>query len=412
MRKVTVISLSIFSVLLSPNSFAENRIEKQFKVFHDAILQRDEIIKKLIKRIDLLEGEVKTIKNKDKIKQIVDESIQSQTERQQQKEEFSQQTDVTKLDENSADLKNTTQKNIVPKSTETKNTLSLAEQAFERQLRDRGSLVLPIYASVLDFGFTNINAATDHIIIDGFTINPVLVVGDIVSERVRKDTTQLSAGWRIGLPYNLQFESSIAWSYLKASRITADTDEETFYDTGTGDLELGISYQLTNNHEWLPDSLLAARWKTTTGTDPYKFADPENHATGSGFDAINIYYTATTVDDPLAFYGGFSYTYNLNDRKEVGRIKPGDTIGFSIGTSLAINLKSSWNLGFNQSWTEKTELDKKELSGTGLTTASFSLGFNYMLSQKISINTSLGIGLTEDSPDFQFGVNVPIRFGF
>ena len=40
------------------------------------------------------------------------------------------------------------------------------------------------------------------------------------------------------------------------------------------------------------------------------------------------------------------------------------------------------------------------------------VGLNYIFNQKTSINTSLGIGLTEGSPDFQFGVGVPIRFGF
>lgn len=402
MNKITIISLSLLTAIFSTQTLAENIIEQQFKVFQDAILQRDEIIKSLIKRLELLEGEVKTIKNKDKIKQLVEESQQYEKQQQDIKQAVTPQKTKEQTERPITDSKVSIDENIQ----------SLADQAFERQLLDRGGLVLPLYASVVDFGLTTINAATDNIIIDGFTIYPVLVVGDIVSERIRKDTTQLSLGWRIGLPFDLQFESNIALNYLRASRVKADTEEETFYDTGAGDLELGLSYQWTNNHEWLPDSLIAVRWKTTTGKDPYEYSDPENHTTGSGFDALNIYYTATTVDDPLAFYGGISYTYNTHDRKSVGDIKPGDTIGFSLGTSLAINLKSSWNLGFSQSWTRKTEFNTQELSGTNLTTATFSLGFNYALNQKTSFNTSLGIGLTEDSPDFQFGFNVPVRFGF
>jgi Putative MetA-pathway of phenol degradation len=399
MRKAVVLFFAIFISAFSTKSFAETTIGEQFKVFQDAILQRDEIIKTLIKRIELLEGEVKTIKNKDKIKQIVEDSLNNQP-----LEDSPSPTEPLQVPADS--------KPVTSNSTPDENKLSLADKAFERQLLDRGSLILPLYASVVDFGLTTINAATDNIIIDGFTIAPVLVIGDIVSERVRKDTTQLSLGWRMGLPYDLQFESSIAWKYLRASRVKADTEEESFYDTGPGDLELGISHQWTDKHDWLPDSLIAVRWKTTTGKDPYEYADPENHTTGSGFDAINLYYTATTVDDPLAFYGGFSYTHNIRDRKNVGLIKPGDTIGFSLGTSLAINLKSSWNLGFSQSWTKKTEFNQQKLSGTNLTTATFSLGFNYTIDQKFSFNTSLGIGLTEDSPDFQFGFNVPVRFGF
>jgi len=388
-KKLTVFISIIVINIFSTNAFSLNAIEQQFQVFQDAILHRDGIIKTLIKRIELLEGEVETIKNQDKIKQIVEQSLQNQP--------------PDKTPEAAT-------KNIEDNISKTEHTL--AEKAFERQLLERGNLVLPLNTSVMDFGITTINAATDNIIIDGFAIFPVVVVGDIVSERVRRDTTQLSLGWRKGLPYDLQFETSVAWNYLNISRVKADTDEENFYDTGAGDLTLGLSYQWTNDHEWLPDSLIAARWKTTTGQDPYKYSDPENHSTGSGFNAVNIFYTAVTVDDPLAYYGGFSYTYNFDDQKSIGRIKPGNTIGFSLGTSIALNFKSSWSFGFSQSWTKKTRLNGQDLSGTNLTTATLNLGFNYALNNKLSLNTSLGIGLTEDSPDFQFGFNVPMRFGF
>ena len=75
MRKSVVLFFVIFITTFSTTSFAETTIGEQFKVFQDAILQRDEIIKTLIKRIELIEGEVKTIKNKEKIKQIVKESL-------------------------------------------------------------------------------------------------------------------------------------------------------------------------------------------------------------------------------------------------------------------------------------------------------------------------------------------------
>ncbi|MDH5571652.1 MAG: transporter [Gammaproteobacteria bacterium] len=390
MKKIIIITISIFSVFFSTGTLAETNIEQQFKVFQEAILHRDEIIKSLIKRIELLEGEVNTIKNDTKIKQIVEQSLQP--------------TQSVKVPEKEANNSPT-----VP--TPDKNDKSLADQAFERQLLDRGGLVLPLYTSVVNVGLTTINSATDNILIDGFTIFPVLVVGDIVSERIRRDTTQLSLGWRMGLPYDLQLEANIPYNYLSVSRVKADSEEESHYDSGLGDIELGLSYQLTNDHEWLPDSLLAARWKTTTGHDPYEYTDPENHSTGSGFDAISVSYTAVTVDDPLAYHGGLSYTYNISDEKNIGKIQLGDTIGFSVGTSLAINQRSSWSFGFSQSWTQKTKFNGQELSGTKLTTAMLNFGVNYIFDNELSLNTSLGIGLTEDSPDFQFGFNIPMRFG-
>ncbi len=37
-------------------------------------------------------------------------------------------------------------------------------------------------------------------------------------------------------------------------------------------------------------------------------------------------------------------------------------------------------------------------------------GYSYKLSQKTTFNVSLGIGVTQDAPDVQMTVRLPIRF--
>lgn len=371
---------------------AQSTVEEDIRALENAILQRDEIIRGLINRLELLEGELETLKNSQQIQQIVTDALdQSPTEQV-----------VETLREETAALQE-----------RQGGEISLVEEAFQRQLLDRGSLVLPAWSSVFETGLTTVHSSTDNILIDGFTIFPVLVVGDIVSEQVRKETIQQNFSWRMGLPHNFQAEVSVPWSYLSSSRVMADDVEENFYDTGFGDLELGLTYQLINNHDVLPDSTLSLRWKTTTGEDPYEFSNPENHISGSGFDALSFNYTAVTVSDPLAYYGGLFYTYNFPESKgDFGEIRLGNSAGYTVGASLAVNLRGSINVGFNQAWTSKTSIDGENIPGTELITSTFTLGLNYIVNNTYSINTALGIGLTADSPDFQFSFRVPIRAGF
>jgi hypothetical protein len=50
------------------------------------------------------------------------------------------------------------------------------------------------------------------------------------------------------------------------------------------------------------------------------------------------------------------------------------------------------------------------LAGTDEIGAVLQLGLGTVLSRNTLLNVSLGIGVTADSPDFQLGVSVPIRF--
>ena len=393
MRAVTTLLL----VLLAAPAMGQSSVEQSLRALEEAILQRDEIIRGLINRLELLEGELETLKNSQQIQQIVSDALDQPRQEEQPlaAEAEAGSGQVAPLQE--GDI----------------TEVSLVEQAFQRQLLDRGNLVLPVWSSVFEVGFTTVHSSTDNILIDGFTLFPVLVVGDIVSEQVRKETFQQQLSWRMGLPHNFQVEVSLPWNYLRTSRVTADNIEENFYDTGFGDLELGLTYQLTSSHEVLPDSTLSLRWKTATGEDPYRFDNPENHVSGSGFDALSFSYTALTVSDPLAYYGGLFYTHNFPDTKaDIGNIRLGNTMGYTLGASLAVNLRSSFNVGFSHAWTDKTRIDGLSVPGSELITSTFNLGLNYIFDNTWSVNTSLGIGLTADAPDFQFSFRVPIRAGF
>ena len=53
-----------------------------------------------------------------------------------------------------------------------------------------------------------------------------------------------------------------------------------------------------------------------------------------------------------------------------------------------------------------------DVPGSSLTTATFTFGVSYVMRKNLSMDFSVGVGLTEDSPDFQVNLSIPIRFSF
>src|SRR5271170_7336644 len=62
-----------------------------------------------------------------------------------------------------------------------------ATAALDQALIVRGSLLLPSGMLEIDNTTSYFSASSDHLSINGFALLPVLVVGDITSERVRED---------------------------------------------------------------------------------------------------------------------------------------------------------------------------------------------------------------------------------
>ena len=58
----------------------------------------------------------------------------------------------------------------------------------------------------------------------------------------------------------------------------------------------------------------------------------------------------------------------------------------------------------------ETELDRQEIDGSDLTTSTFAIGLSKAISDMYAVDVDLGIGLTRDTPDFQFTVTVPFEF--
>ena len=285
----------------------------------------------------------------------------------------------------------------------------LVRAAFQQTLIERGGLLLPKGAIDLEPSAGYLISSSENIVIDGFTIYPVLVVGDIVSERVQREFVQVAATARFGLPWRSQIDVRLPFSYHQQRRHSADNDERRVSGSGFGDVDIGFSRQITNGNVVWPDLLASLRYKTTTGDDPFR-VDPEQViATGAGFDSVNLALTGVKVVDPVVYFGSVSYSRNFEIDAPFGRYDPGDSTGFSLGMALALNLNSSLSFAYDQQRTKRGHVNDVGIPGSYLTTGMFSIGATFAVGDSFTTDLTLSVGTTEDSPDVQLDIAFPLR---
>jgi len=295
-----------------------------------------------------------------------------------------------------------------------------ARAALDQALIQRGGLLLPSGTVEVDTSVSYYNASNDAISIEGFSILPVLVVGDIVSDRVRREVALSAITTRMGLPWKLQLDVRTPYGYEIVRTVTADNRETTQRSNGLGDVQLSLSRQLTKEHGKIPDLLASVTFKTKTGKDPFILGNNEI-ALGTGFYGAQGHITAVKASDPMVFFGGLSFAYNfpagklIPDPNNAGKtilahFEPGDTAGFQLGSIMAVNPETSISVGWDQSFTRGTTVNGVKIPGSYLVGGTLRLGTSYVYAPGKNVDLNFGIGLTKDVPNLQFTIGFPLRF--
>ncbi len=295
---------------------------------------------------------------------------------------------------------------------ESEENSKLIKTAFEQRLSKEGGMLLGKYQFIYEPSLSYAHSSYDNIVVDGFTIFPVLVVGDIVSEKVSRDIITNNHSFRLGLGQDMQMDVVIPLGYEKEESFRGDGKHEEKKISGLGDISLGLSYQLIKSHSDWPDSVIALNWKTATGKDPYRLLSSNELALGSGFNTYSLSLTSMTSADPIVLFGSFSVNYTEGMGKQVGYVKPGISSGLNLGMALALNFDTSLSFNFQFLYTDKTEINGQKLSGTEMTTSTFAIGLSKAKGESSAVDVDLSIGLTSDSPDFQLTVSFPFNFSF
>ena len=264
--------------------------------------------------------------------------------------------------------------------------------------------------------------SSDHVTVNGFALFPVLVVGDITSERLRRDILINSVTARLGLTKKAQMDFLLPYGFVLNRTVDATGKQTTASQFGLGDIVAGLSYQFANEHGNMPDLLGSIHFKSTTGITGYNLQSAET-ALGTGFNSLTAAVTAAKTNDPLVFYGTLDYTYNQpahhtvpisnpsdpNVTSEVAYIRPGDAFGFQLGSVLSLNPETSMTVGWDQRFTTQSKLDGQPLPASYLVEGSLRVGTSYMFAPGRMMDVTMGVGLTPDTPNLQFSVSFPFR---
>jgi long-subunit fatty acid transport protein len=136
------------------------------------------------------------------------------------------------------------------------------------------------------------------------------------------------------------------------------------------------------------------------------------------------------ASDPVVFFGSFSYLHNFErsnvsrtvltgapdgfpqtTTEPIGDLKAGDILGFNVGLGLALNEKAAISIGYDHSIVDRTEQNGEPLPGSvRVMLGTLLLGGSYRFNDHMSLNVSLGVGVTRDTPDTTFMVRLPVSF--
>jgi hypothetical protein len=297
-----------------------------------------------------------------------------------------------------------------------------ASAALDQALLTRGGLLLPSGMLEVDDAASYFSMSSDHVTVNGFALFPVLVVGDITSERLRRDILINSVTARLGLTRHLQMDFMVPYGYVLDRTVDATNTQTTQSQFGLGDIAAGFSYQFATEHGSSPDLLASVHYKSNTGTNSYDLESAQT-SLGTGFNGVTGTITAAKTNDPLVFFGSVGYTKNLpahhtipisdpsdpNDTTMIGYIRPGDAYAFQLGSVLAINPETSMTVGWDQRFTRQSKLNGQALPASYLVEGSLRIGTSYMYAPGRMVDLSFGVGVTPDTPNLQFSVGFPFR---
>ncbi|HKQ27835.1 MAG TPA: hypothetical protein VJT77_04490, partial [Burkholderiales bacterium] len=170
-------------------------------------------------------------------------------------------------------------------------------------------------------------------------------------------------------------------------------------------IEIGLTKQLFTERGSRPSVLAALTWKSASGRN-----DPTQLSPGSGFHQLQGGFTAVKRQDPLVFFGAWSYAATLARMRDGNKVDPGDSVGIKGGVLLAASPETSLRAAVDLSWFSRTKVGGIAIPGTDATVAVLELGFASLLNARTLFDLQFGIGLTPDAPDFRLRISLPIRF--
>jgi hypothetical protein len=188
-----------------------------------------------------------------------------------------------------------------------------------------------------------------------------------------------------------------------------------------GDIGLGARWQPRESRRGEPAMTFTGNLRLPTGRSPFKVDANQGLATGSGVAALTGGTNANYIIDPVALFGTVNITLNapakhlsqVRGGRVLKRVSPGNSFGFGIGFAYALSYGISTSVALQEQISAGTKLtfaDGSTYKTSIQTVGILNFGLGYRLSPKTTLNVTVGVGLTDDSPNLSIGFNLPLSF--
>lgn len=273
--------------------------------------------------------------------------------------------------------------------------------------------------------------SSNQIFINGFGILPVLVVGNVNVQKIRRDmfTTTLTFSYKYS--HDLQFAFRFPFQYAitrlsQANGVTGNSVVNGRTDKVTdsldiGDLSAGVTYHLIQQGLTVPDVYVGLNLKSRTGRDAFQTKDAQaNPPSGSGYNSIMGLVSVDKLSAPALLFGSLSYAYgfarhNVLFCPNIGNCalldySPGGNIGVSAGMAISLNYQLTLNFGYQQTINLTSKINGNPLPNSATNVIMLSIGGTWQFSPKHSLSVTFYQGVTSDAPDFRLGIRIPFQF--
>jgi hypothetical protein len=275
------------------------------------------------------------------------------------------------------------------------------DRALERTLVQTGVLLLPVGQFEVEPFFSYTRRESDAPALA--MLNGAPAGAEI---EVRRNEFVSGQDLRFGLPFDSQVEFELPYRLVEQSTVTkvgfSERDETDAVGQGMGDFSIGLAKTLAREDgHWWPDLVGRITWDADTGK-----TSSNGVPLGSGFNELSGGLSAVKRQDPLAFVGGVSYETTF----ENDNVKPGDELGFTIGTVLAASPATSLRLALGQRFVDNSQVDGEGINGSESVIGTATFGASVILGRGMLLDVAADIGLTDDAPDYAARASLPIRF--
>ncbi|MYM24799.1 transporter [Duganella sp. FT135W] len=201
----------------------------------------------------------------------------------------------------------------------------------------------------------------------------------------------------------------------------ADTAARSGMSNSLGDIGVGARWQPFEAKRDQPGLTVTSNVRLPSGRSPFKIIAGSGEATGSGVAAATLGLNVNKIVDPVALFGSVNFTaslpaknlWQINGSRILTRVAPGPSVGFGLGFAYALSYGISTTISFQEAISAGSRLRfaggleaKTHMQTSGI----LNMGLGYRISPKTTVNFSVGIGLTPDSPNLIVGMNVPLSF--